>query len=81
MEDYLSNGKNIHDDKWTRSIAVGNEGFIDRVKSMMGVLAIGRKNIGAKDGYQLREPAAVYNTHFEGEKYDIGVENTYLWDV
>ena len=52
-----------------------------RVESKMGVLAIGRKSIRAEDSYQLREPAAVYNTHFEAEKDDIDSENTYLWDV
>ena len=81
VEEYIGNGKNIHDEKWTKSIAVGNESFIDKVKSIMGVLAIGRKNIGVEGECQLREPAAVYNTLFEGKKDDIGVENTCLWDV
>ena len=35
VEDYLGNGKNIRDEKWTRSIAVGSRGFVDRVKSVM----------------------------------------------
>jgi len=28
VEDYLGNGKNISDEKWTRSIAVGSRGFV-----------------------------------------------------
>jgi hypothetical protein len=47
----------------------------------MGTLAIGRKQIGAGDSYQLREPASPYNAHFEIKKEDIGPENTWLWDV
>jgi hypothetical protein len=39
VENYLGNGKNIRDEKWTRSIAVGSKGFVDRVKSTLGVLA------------------------------------------
>ena len=81
VEEYLGNGKNTHNEKWTKSIAVGNKSFIDTVKSMMGVLATGRKNVGAGDEYQLREPAAVYNTHFDAKNDDIGVENTYFWDI
>ena len=48
---------------------------------MMGVLAIGRKNIGVRGAYQLREPLALYNTHFEAGKDDIGVENAYFGDI
>ncbi len=43
VDDFLGNGKNVRDDKWTKSIAVGNRSFVERVKSLMGVLAIGEK--------------------------------------
>ena len=45
VDEYLGNEKNIRDEKWTRSIAVGSRGFVDRVKSILGVLALGRKTI------------------------------------
>ena len=81
VEDYLGNGNNIRDEKWTRSIAVGSRGFVDKVKSMLGALALGRKSIEAGESYQLREPSVPYNDHFEVKKSDIGSENTYLWNV
>jgi putative transposase len=81
VEEYLYNGNNKQDDRWTKSIAVGNKGFVERLKSMMGAVAIGRKNNKDGDSYQLQEPAGLYNTHFEAEKDDIDLENTYLWDV
>ena len=62
------------------SIAVGNKSFVERVKSLMGALAIGRKNIGIGESFQLREPAVTYRAHYGGEKSDIGPENTYFWD-
>jgi putative transposase len=80
VEDYLSNGKNVRDDKWTRSIAVGNRRFVDRVRSLMGVLAIGRKTVGAGESCQLRKPAIAYGAHFGGRKCDIGLKNTCVWD-
>ena len=80
VDDYLGNGKNIRDDKWTTSIAVGNIKFIERVKSLMGVLAIGRKSVGVGESYQLREPEAPYGAHFGAKKCDIGPENTYFWN-
>jgi hypothetical protein len=81
VDDYLGNGKNIHDEKWTKSIAVGEKSFVERMKALMGVLAAGRKSIEVGDSYQLRESAAVYNANFKGEKDDIGLENACLWDV
>jgi REP element-mobilizing transposase RayT len=81
VDDYLENGKKTREDKWTMSIAVGNRRFVERVKSLMGVLAIGRKSFGDGESYQLREPSAPYSAHFRGKKDDIGPENTLLWDV
>jgi len=81
VEEYLGNGKNIKDEKWTRSIAVGSRGFVDRLKSILGALALGRKSIEAGESYQLREPVVPYNAHFEVKKGNIGPENTYFWNV
>jgi len=50
------------DDKWTRSIAIGSKGFVEMVKSKLGILAKGRKATETDAGYQLREPANSY-TH------------------
>ena len=79
VDDYLENGKNIHDNKWTTSIAVGNRSFVERVKSLMGVLVIGRKSVGVGESYQLREPEAPYGAHFGAKKCDIEPENTHFW--
>ncbi len=81
VDGYLENGNNIRDEKWTRSIAVGSKGFVERVKSLLGVLAKGRKSIEAGESYQLREPSIPYGVHFRGKKEDIGLQNTYFWDV
>ena len=53
VEDYLGNGKNARNDKWTKSIAVGNRDFVERLKSLKGILAIGRKSTKAEESYQL----------------------------
>jgi len=79
VDDYLENGNNIHDDKWTTSIAVGNRRFVERVKSLMGALAIGRKSTEAEESYQLREPAVPYGAHLGAKKSNIEPENTHFW--
>ena len=52
VDDYLENGKNTREDKWTKSIAVGSQGFVEKVKSLMGALAIGRKSTEVGDSFQ-----------------------------
>ena len=81
MDDFLGNGENIQDDKWTKSIAAGNRSFVEKMKSLMGGLAIGRKSIEAGESYQLREPAITYGAHLGVKKSDMAPENTYFWDV
>jgi REP element-mobilizing transposase RayT len=81
VDDFLENGKNIRDDKWTTSIAVGNRSFVERVKLLMGALAIGRKSTQSGESFQLREPSAPYKADFGVKKRNIGPENTFLWSV
>jgi hypothetical protein len=60
---------------------VGNKSFVERVKSLMGALARGRKNIGVGESFQLREPAVPYGAHLGPEKCNLGLENTFFWDA
>jgi hypothetical protein len=52
-----------------------------RESPVMGVLARGRESIKVGDSYQLREPPVPYRALFGGKKDDIGLDNTWLWDV
>lgn len=60
---------------------VGSKGFVESVKPLLGALARGRKVREAAEAYQLREPSALYGGHFGVKNDDIGVDNTYFWNV
>ena len=81
VEDYLGDGAKNRQDKWTESVAVGNRIFIEKVKSLLGFKAKGRKVKEGGEGYQLREGPAPCNALFEAEKGDIDPENIYIWNV
>lgn len=81
VEDCLKKGRNNRDDKWTKSIAVGNRDFIDEIKGTMGVMAKGRKCIEAEGSYQLREPSIAYGNQFVDKKDNIEPQNTYFWNI
>ncbi len=79
VETFLANGDNNRDDKWSRSIAVGSQSFIEHIKSRMGVLAKGRKTVASGESYQIREPDIFYSNHYECKKSEIDPKNKYFW--
>ncbi|RJQ78550.1 MAG: transposase [Desulfobacteraceae bacterium] len=81
VESFLNNGENRRNDKWTRSIAVGSKNFIRNIKTAMGVMAKGRKNVESGESYQLREPQIPYGNFFEAQKSAIDTENTCFWEL
>ena len=81
IDEYLGDGLQARQDEWTRSIAVGSRPFIEKVKNILGFRAKGREVIEGFEGYQLRERSAGYEAFFGGQKDDIGLENTYRWDI
>ena len=78
---FLENGDCVHDGKWTQSVAVGTQGFVENIKQKLGFKAKGRKVVETEEVYQLREPQVSYPANFGLENDDIGAENTYLWDL
>lgn len=78
--DFLGNSPG-RDDKWTRSIAIGSNEFVEKVKAKRGILAKGRKATETDAGYQLREPANSYMNHFDAQKSDIEPENTCFLNI
>jgi putative transposase len=76
LDEYLLDGNNRRDEKWTKSIAVGSKGFVQSVQSLLGALARGRKVRQAAEAYQLREPSALYGDHFGVKDEAIGPKST-----
>jgi putative transposase len=81
VDSQLADGGNIRDDKWTRSVAVGSEGFIQDMKKLMGGMVLGRNPSDAGKSFQLRETQTPYTALFWGEKSDIDLQNSYLWGL
>ena len=81
VEEYLGDGENIRQEEWTRSIAVGSRFFVENMKAHLGYRAKGREVRGRNERYHLLEGSAPYKALFGAEKDDIGLENTYSWDV
>ena len=81
QEEYLENGTKSRQDEWTDSIAVGSKSFIEKVKALLGFKAKGRVVMEGGEEYHLREEATPYTALLRAEKDDIGLKNTYFWDI
>ncbi len=79
VESCLTDRIKRREECWTRSVAVWSKGFVNKVKSIMGVSAIGRNCVPADDSYQLREPQVSYYADFGSTNGIIGTENTFEW--
>jgi hypothetical protein len=80
VEQDLQNGLAIRDDRWSEAIAVGSLGFVENVKSKLGVKAMHRDVIECDESYGLREPAELYAGNFSGKNGALSAENGILWD-
>jgi REP element-mobilizing transposase RayT len=67
--------------RWTESIAVGSEGFVENTKAVLGIKAIGRETVGEDGVYQLREAEIPYGGNLRGENDDLRFQNTWFWDT
>ena len=72
----MGNERHGREEEWTDSIAVGNRAFVEKVKTLLGFRAKGRKIKRIGEGYQVREGPGPYNAFFRAEKEDIGLKNT-----
>ena len=69
------------DERWSKSIAVGSESFIDQVKTSLGIKAKDKEIIEYEDSYLIKERHSTYNALFNSKTDPLRVENTIKWDV
>jgi putative transposase len=80
LSDELEINNSTRDMAWTESLAVGNQSFVDEVKSLLGTKAGNRKVVISGDKHILRESRARYNVHLDTEKSSLRADNRFLWD-
>ena len=67
------------EERWSESIAVGSEGFVEQVKLELGLKAQYRQVAAADGVYTLREPSSPYGDHFATENGALRPNNAVPW--
>ena len=80
IDDELTKVRRFRDPKWTESIAVGSESFVNSTKELLGADGIGRKVREREDTFELREHTIPYNAILGHGNAVLSHENRYLWE-
>lgn len=79
-EDSLADDGNAYDGRWTRSIAVGGLGLVEKIRKNLGWKALERRVRDIDGDYELREELDTYIAVFGPKKIDIDTENAHFED-
>lgn len=79
VDEALKDGNGVREAKWSESIAVGSQEFVERTREELGIRAKGREARETEGQFELREPGVFYSGLFPAQMGDIGPQNTYLW--
>ena len=82
VEYALSAGPLTRQSKWTDSLAVGSQPFVEEVQAKLGIKAAGRTARETNDGYELREPQQLaYSSDLAPKNGLLRHQNTYFWNI
>jgi len=81
IEETLKKDRLIRDEKWSKSIAVGNKEYVKNIKDKLGVKVIHRQIHESSSGFELREDQVSYTADFDTENVRLRQKNTYYWKL
>jgi len=79
VEEALSSARQARDARWSEAIAVGSQGFVERVQGELGIRAKHRAVEAAQGVCALREPREAYTGLLGTENSVLRPENGMIW--
>ena len=79
VDDALRAGIAGRDERWSQSLAVGSQAYLDKVKAALGGRATHRQIAEADGMHALRESVIAYTPQFEGKNSPPRLNNTHFW--
>lgn len=81
VSDALRVDRHERDSKWSQSVAIGSEAYIERIKKELGTKVIYRDKKSVDNGFELREEISPYNADFDPKNDSLSPNNRYFWDL
>lgn len=79
VDEALCAGVGGRDERWSDSLAVGSQAYLDKIKAALGGRATHRQIAEAEGIHTLREPTVSYRSQFEGKNQPLRPNNTRFW--
>ena len=80
VNEELAINNSTRDKAWSESLAVGSEGFVDKVQTLLGTKATNRKVTEMAGKHALREQSESYNIVSSAKNTALRLDNRFLWD-
>jgi putative transposase len=80
LTEELAINNSMRDKVWSASLAVGSEGFVENIQTLLGTKANNRKVKELVAKHALREQSASYNIVFSAENTGLRLNNRHFWD-
>jgi putative transposase len=80
LTEELAINNSMRDKVWSASLAVGSEGFVENIQTLLGTKANNRKIKELVAKHALREQSASYNIVFSAENTGLRLNNRHFWD-
>ena len=80
LNEELAINNSMRDKAWSESLAVGSEGFVEKVQTLPGTRATNRKVTEMVDKHALGEQSARYNIVSSAKNTGLRLDNRLFWD-
>ena len=81
IQQALQLSQSKREERWTKSIAIENESYINTIKNTLGNKIQSQKVVKHKDGYSIKESTAPYSGRSNAKMDVLRVDNTLYWNV
>ena len=80
VEEILTRNQLAREDRWSASLAIGSQSYVEKIKDALGNKARNRAVRASNESHTLREAEKPYTHGFDGKNGILRLENTYLWN-
>jgi putative transposase len=80
VEEILTRNQLAREDRWSTSLAIGSQAYVEKIKDALGNKALNREVRASSESHTLREAGKPYSHAFDGKNGVLRLENTHPWN-
>jgi putative transposase len=77
----LAASQSGREEKWSQGIAVGNDAFIESIRSSLAMKTRNKQTVTCQEGNAVKQERCSYDVDFDGKKGVLRGDNRHIWDI